>query len=75
MNGDYMLISTDGYSISTETYSSKAEAITAMTADYNSKNHDIIDEELYEQSYIDDVSGEATLYTGENVFVWKTVRI
>lgn len=75
MSGDYMLITTDGYTISTETYSSKEAAVAAMMADYNDKNHDITDEELHEQSYVDDVSGEGMLYTGENVFVWKTVRI
>lgn len=70
----YMLIFTDGYSITTEVYASKALACAALEKQYTERERNEEGDEWDEDSYLDDC--EAILYDcGEDVFVWKIVSL
>ena len=69
-----LVITTDGYSITVNTYDNRDSAHEAMENEYNSLNQNTPDDEWDSMSCISD--NEAILYAnGENVFVWKIVEI
>lgn len=70
----YLLISTDGYSISTEKFMNHDSALNAMTEQYNERNRNELNDEWDEMSHI--TSDDALLYDmGENVYVWSIIQI
>lgn len=71
---NYLLITSDGYSISTAKYDDYAGAYKAMLSNYDNLNNNEPDDEWNDMSYIDDM--DALLYAGgEDVYVWKIVKI
>lgn len=70
----YILIYTDGYEIYVKKYNTEKEAIAEMTRAYNDSPPPL-DEQLADMSYINTSTGEAKLYSGEEVLIWRIVEI
>ena len=75
MGQQCLLISSDGESISYELFDSKDKAVKAMEQAYREScpSEDDWDEGFKEMSYLCDDS--ATLYTGEDVYVWQIAAL
>lgn len=73
----YILIETDGYQINENRFSTKTEASEYLQSRYNSLIPESWEEEEEtaekEMSYCNDAA--ATLYTGEDVYVWKLIEV
>lgn len=75
MKKRYLLIKTDGYSIDTCFRDTYQEAEAQMRKEYldAKPEEEEWDESWAEMSYLE--SHDAILYTGENVFVWRILKV
>lgn len=71
MKNTHILIFTDGYSISTERFSSYKSALAAMNEAYDAHNDNEPGDEWDEQSYNDGMSYAILYNKGDDVFVWS----
>lgn len=76
----HILIETDGYSINTTVFDDEKSACNEMERKYDDldPHYDEAETEesmfeLYRQSYID--TTQASLYTGNDVYLWKIITV
>lgn len=77
MNGKpfcWLLIRSDGYSITTKKFDDPDAAYADMQTDYDNHNNNEVGDDWDEQSFINET--DALLYDGgEDVYVWKIVAV
>lgn len=75
----YILISTDGYNITTSNFNSQFEAVNEMTEKFNSLLQEETGckslNEFNDEMSFNNRNSDAALYTGENVYVWKIIKV